>query len=325
MAGKPINHSGRRFGKLTAVELAGSRPGGEGAIWLCHCDCGSVVRVRATSLVSGNTNSCGCIVKESQWTAAEKKILADSINLISFQKIAKLLPGRSVDAIKRRADLLGLHRQNRHFPRRALNEGFFSQGGLLPAYWAGFIAADGCVVISPRQELRIGLNKKDESHLSRFCQDIGFDGKLGFGKKNVVRIAICAAEKVNADLWRHFRIGPRKTWSLDPPSLPLREALAYTVGYIDGDGCWHRGKRSGILQLIIVGRKQILSWMKELWVEAGATVGNVNVCTVKDKSCHRLAISGKNAESVADLLCDIRVPKLERKWSITIEKGGKKR
>lgn len=53
------NLTGRRFGRLIAVERVGARGGS--ALWLCHCDCGNFVRVPARSLMSGNTRSCGCM------------------------------------------------------------------------------------------------------------------------------------------------------------------------------------------------------------------------------------------------------------------------
>lgn len=59
-APKPIkNLSGRKFGKLTAVEYVGD------STWLCLCDCGNTTRVKTSRLMSGNTSSCGCLKRES--------------------------------------------------------------------------------------------------------------------------------------------------------------------------------------------------------------------------------------------------------------------
>ena len=51
--------TGQRFGRLVAIERAGSTPKRE-ASWLCQCDCGRVVIVPSYNLRSGNTKSCGC-------------------------------------------------------------------------------------------------------------------------------------------------------------------------------------------------------------------------------------------------------------------------
>lgn len=60
------NLLGKRFGKLTVTGFAGYFPSSFGsplqAYWTCRCDCGKeMVRVKATSLVSQNTKSCGCL------------------------------------------------------------------------------------------------------------------------------------------------------------------------------------------------------------------------------------------------------------------------
>lgn len=54
---------GKRFEKLLVVHEDGKSKQGD-VMWMCECDCGNYVSVRAASLVSGNTRSCGCIHKE---------------------------------------------------------------------------------------------------------------------------------------------------------------------------------------------------------------------------------------------------------------------
>jgi hypothetical protein len=52
-----------RFGKLIVVEFAGYK--NKRAEWLCKCDCGNDICVPAHRLISGNTKSCGCYMRES--------------------------------------------------------------------------------------------------------------------------------------------------------------------------------------------------------------------------------------------------------------------
>lgn len=57
---------GRRFGKLVVTGFAGYFPSSIGAqlhaYWTCRCDCGAeMIRVKASSLMHGNTKSCGCL------------------------------------------------------------------------------------------------------------------------------------------------------------------------------------------------------------------------------------------------------------------------
>ena len=49
---------GQRFGKLLVLEEDGRI--GTNVAWKCRCDCGNITRVKANSLLSGNSRSCGC-------------------------------------------------------------------------------------------------------------------------------------------------------------------------------------------------------------------------------------------------------------------------
>ena len=52
---------GQRFGFITVIDSAPSRAGGQ-AYWKCQCDCGTIWEVAANNLLSGKTQSCGCIL-----------------------------------------------------------------------------------------------------------------------------------------------------------------------------------------------------------------------------------------------------------------------
>lgn len=58
--GKPIDITGQRFGSLVALRPTEKRDSTRGVIWLCRCDCGMEVEVRANCLKRGETRSCGC-------------------------------------------------------------------------------------------------------------------------------------------------------------------------------------------------------------------------------------------------------------------------
>ena len=54
-----------------------------------------------------------------------------------------------------------------------VNDNFFEKTDVLNCYWAGFIAADGCIIEGKKQnQLSIGLAKKDFNHLNLFKNDI---------------------------------------------------------------------------------------------------------------------------------------------------------
>ena len=57
--GKFINLEGRTFGMLTVLKRAENR--NNRVFWTCKCECGNVKDIRASSLLSGATHSCGCM------------------------------------------------------------------------------------------------------------------------------------------------------------------------------------------------------------------------------------------------------------------------
>lgn len=55
--------TGKRFGKLEVIMRDPDMPRGKNipAYWICQCDCGNMITVRADHLKNGTTTSCGCI------------------------------------------------------------------------------------------------------------------------------------------------------------------------------------------------------------------------------------------------------------------------
>lgn len=51
--------TGKRFGRLTVIELDPVRKGRK-LYWVCKCDCGNTKSIRSDALLSGITKSCGC-------------------------------------------------------------------------------------------------------------------------------------------------------------------------------------------------------------------------------------------------------------------------
>ena len=61
---KLVDRTGQRFGRLVVVEQAG-RTASKKVLWKCICDCGNETKTDSGSLVTGNTTSCGCALKEA--------------------------------------------------------------------------------------------------------------------------------------------------------------------------------------------------------------------------------------------------------------------
>ncbi len=56
------NLAGREFNDLTVISFIGFGSSHK-AVWECLCKCGNTIKVKANSLKTGNTKSCGCRLK----------------------------------------------------------------------------------------------------------------------------------------------------------------------------------------------------------------------------------------------------------------------
>lgn len=59
---KCVNLLHRKYGRLTAIGIAGCKNGK--ANWLWRCDCGAYKIIRGVSVTSGDSRSCGCLQRE---------------------------------------------------------------------------------------------------------------------------------------------------------------------------------------------------------------------------------------------------------------------
>lgn len=65
--GNAIDHTGRRYGRLTVLEQCGRAKDGH-VLWKCLCDCGTACIVQSNNFRGGakrGTQSCGCLRSET--------------------------------------------------------------------------------------------------------------------------------------------------------------------------------------------------------------------------------------------------------------------
>lgn len=75
MPNRVIDLTGKRFGRLTAVEIAYRKKDKQGDMrvyWKCKCDCGNTCIVSRNSLRKGSTQSCGCLRDEINHISSKK-------------------------------------------------------------------------------------------------------------------------------------------------------------------------------------------------------------------------------------------------------------
>lgn len=131
--------------------------------------------------------------------------------------------------------------------RKKVNDDYFKSADARVYYWAGFIAADGCI---SRNRLMIEIQQKDEELLQNLRNDLNYEGKVQYRTRvqqngtisKMVKLQITSDAIVN-DLAKIFKITPRKSHTLLFPEIISDDlALSYIKGYIDGDGCISRTK-----------------------------------------------------------------------------------
>lgn len=118
---------------------------------------------------------------------------------------------------------------------------FFDEYTPESCYWAGFIAADGGLVLAKgAHRLQIMLGHKDRKHLEAFTRCAGSDHPV---KDVMVAGTLEVQLTISSKRWwdalhAKFNLTPRKSLTLKPPPDGIPEPLLwhYVRGYFDGDG-----------------------------------------------------------------------------------------
>lgn len=95
---KKYNLVNKKFGKLTVVEDTGKRTKGKNVVWKCLCDCGQYCEVSSHELLTGQTQSCGCMRSHGENKIASilddlnieyirEKMFKDCINPLTKKKL----------------------------------------------------------------------------------------------------------------------------------------------------------------------------------------------------------------------------------------------
>ena len=73
--GKFIDLTGQKFGRLTVISRAENNKHKQ-AMWRCRCECSNEKNIRSSALISGHTESCGCLTRQALKAATTKHGLA---------------------------------------------------------------------------------------------------------------------------------------------------------------------------------------------------------------------------------------------------------
>ena len=172
------------------------------------------------------------------------------------------------------------------------DDNFFSHDTPESFYWAGFIAADGCVRSGKKSGILLAIVIKDTGHLDKFKRIIGYSGPIHkytikdnyfrgrILKKSEFENITIHSSKIFNDLSR-FNIVPRKTKVYFIPEWLENHHLVshFLRGYVDGDGCWSEGGggRRHSLILSCCGTKKCINSIVKIFSENCGTDGNKTI------------------------------------------------
>ncbi|MEQ3697728.1 MAG: hypothetical protein ABNH02_12350 [Pseudomonadales bacterium] len=223
------------------------------------------------------------------YTKADDAVLRRSIkDGLRYFEIASLL-GRSDGSVKQRARRLSLRNdEDEHYKRiYSLNDQSFNEVTLESSYWAGFLAADGCIKSNGRG-FSLELQGTDETHLAKLLSFLQSNAKIAYrsmsitNHKKLYASVNFTSKQIVDDLKKNFNITQHKSLTLEPPSLEtINLQMAFVCGVIDGDGSvqFVRNLRTNRFSVAVVSASKVfIEWLN-------------NVCstvlTLKQKTIHQ--------------------------------------
>lgn len=185
--------------------------------------------------------------------------------------------------------------------RYKCNELAFSEVTIASSYWAGFIAADGCIIDTTSRGskiLKISLSSIDKGHIKKFVDFLNATNKI-IDEKNGMSTIKISSNIIVESLFRSFNIIPRKTFTLSPPEISVEMMRHFIRGYFDGDGCFTTCSN---------GIKKYLSWGL-LGTLSITSRFNEIICSENDlkpygpyklKNIYRIQYGGEKAKKISD-------------------------
>jgi len=233
-----------------------------------------------------------------------KDLIESYKTLQSTRKVAKK-HNISQTTVRRKLSNLGIINKPIVF---SCNDNFFSTDTAASLYWAGFLAADGCVQTKGTSRMvRLLLARRDREHVKKFKAAVNFTGTMHeYEIKNTLSSAVTIYSKNMFEDLKRFNIVPRKTLKYTFPEYLLSSPLVnhFMRGYFDGDGCVSaaNGKTPNSLKnarFNLVGTEKFLYDYKNI-LESCCCISNISkdsttrIRKENNSSVYGLTYSGNN-------------------------------
>jgi hypothetical protein len=203
----------------------------------------------------------------------------------------------------------------------SINESYFSDLNNRNCQWAGYIAADGCIIGG--RSVKLACKTDDLEILKSFNEDLEStypikktstvlsNGKSYFGYQIVFR-----SQGIIGDLEKNFRIGARKSLTLRPPLIKDSEfQKSYMVGLINGDGSIFRDYARNIVNLRVTGTHEICLWCKGIYCSVFQLEDKFSYI-YKNGRIFSFSVGNINALLFLRSISNLGVFYLKRKWDV---------
>lgn len=220
----------------------------------------------------------------------DKNLVIERYNeLKNLKKVAKSF-GVSLRPIKRILKENNFELTNRRYE---VNHDYFeSIDTEEKAYWLGFLFADGCVrKTKSGSQLVLKLSVKDEEHLKLFKSNINSEHKIDYyqnktvSKKGTLSTSDNCVIRINSNKLIEDIINqgctPRKTFTIDKPTIDEKFYKDFIRGYYDGDGNFFYSEKTKMSVVTIVCASEKF---REFLIEVISKIPNIgNIHEDKEK------------------------------------------
>lgn len=193
-------------------------------------------------------------------------------------------------------------------------------------YWAGFLAADGCVTGGT---VKVCLNYDDTAHIEKFRSFLGSTHSITSNTDKYYRSEINFRHpQIVEDLEINYNIVPRKSLTYKLPRLPNKYFKHYLRGYFDGDGCIcesfsNINSVTATLYTTITGSGEFI---EELYSTINTLLGTSGTTATKDNNVKIIKYCTNSSLVLLDYMYKDSIDHLDRKYMLysTLSSGKRK-
>jgi len=197
-----------------------------------------------------------------------------------------------------------------------VDETVFSVYNEESCYWAGFLAADGCIDVNGT--IRIELGGRDVEHVKLFKTFCKSEHDISYSAtKNAYKIGFCS-KTIKDNLLMNFSVSVDKTHNLVLPIFTEEYYYAcYFRGFFDGDGCFSEffnNRPTASYRVFLTNGslgflEESLDLLRSLKVVSGGSI------VKKSANCWHIQFAIKDTTSFLNWIYSAKGSKLPRKYN----------